>query len=134
MSTRVKPPADVAARAFDSGFEKEESRVQSRAAREAQVPRDTPDARAAERTSPGYRPSSRRSAPGFETVTERTHRIETKMAVARLLLARLSPMDARGRLLSSAMLRRDEVLLDAVLGEMQDEVVALSRHSSRLPR
>src|ERR1700742_3533563 len=46
----------------------------------------------------------------YESITERTARIEHKVVVAQLLLERLSPLDARARLLASAVLRRDEVL------------------------
>ena len=64
--------------------------------------------------------------PQRETVSERTNRIEQKMTRATLVLERLAPMDARARLLGSAILRRDEVLLDAVLAEMTDELIALT--------
>lgn len=62
----------------------------------------------------------------YESITERTARIEHKVVVAQLLLERLSPLDARARLLASAALRRDEVLLDAILGQMTDAIAALS--------
>jgi len=120
MSSHVKIP-DGSPSAFDSGFVKEESGVQSRGPQEAQA-------------GEVRRPSGARALPGFETVTERTQRIDSKVAVARLLLSGLSPTDARARLLTSAMLRRDEVLLDAILAGMTEEIVALSRHPSRLPR
>jgi hypothetical protein len=61
-----------------------------------------------------------------ETVAERTTRIEQKMTRAILVLERLAPMDGRARLLGSAILRRDEVLLDAVLAGMTDELISLS--------
>ena len=67
-----------------------------------------------------------RPEPERETISERTNRIDGKLSVATLLLERLSPLDARARLLSSAILRRDEVLLDAILAEMTDQVVALA--------
>ena len=72
------------------------------------------------------RPESSDSAPPRDTVAERTARIDSKLSIATLLLERLSPLDARARLLSSAILRRDEVLIDAVLAEMADVVVALA--------
>jgi hypothetical protein len=77
------------------------------------------------------RPGSERPAEK-ETVSERTNRIDAKLSVATLLLERLSPLDSRARLLGSAILRRDEVLLDAILAEMTDDVVALA--ASRRPR
>lgn len=70
------------------------------------------------------RPGSER--PEKETVSERTNRIDAKLSVATLLLERLSPLDSRARLLGSAILRRDEVLLDAILAEMTEDVVALA--------
>jgi hypothetical protein len=42
------------------------------------------------------------------------------MEIATTLLREMSPLDARARLLSSAILRRDEVLLDAILSGMAD--------------
>jgi hypothetical protein len=71
----------------------------------------------------------------YESITERTARIEHKVVVAQLLLERLSPVDPRTRLLGSAVLRRDEVLLDAILGQMTDAIAALSkpRASTRRP-
>jgi len=71
------------------------------------------------------RPASERP-PEKETVSERTNRIDAKLSVATLLLERLSPLDSRARLLGSAILRRDEVLLDAILAEMTEDVVALA--------
>jgi hypothetical protein len=35
-----------------------------------------------------------------------------------MLLAKLNPLDSRARLLASAILRRDEVLLDGVLDQL----------------
>jgi hypothetical protein len=67
----------------------------------------------------------------YESITERTARIEHKVVIAQLLLERLSPLDPRTRLLGSAVLRRDEVLLDAILGQMTDAIEALSRPRSR---
>lgn len=106
---------------FDWHFVREESHVRNR---------DEP-------TSPGATPASPQPSPaaarkGFpvkslETFAERTARIDQKLSVAQLLLRRLSPVDPRARLLSSAVFRRDEVLLDAVLAKMTDEVFALLR-------
>ena len=45
-------------------------------------------------------------------------RLESKLAEARALLARLEPQDARARLLHIAMLRRDEALLNGILAEL----------------
>lgn len=127
MSSPAKTPAPLASDSFDDAFEEEESGVHARAARAARAARDA-------ETSPGPAPSGRGSSPGFATVTERTHRIESKMAIAESLISRLSPLDSRGRLLASAMLRRDEVLLDAVLSQMGEEFLAVAKHPSRLPR
>jgi hypothetical protein len=74
---------------------------------------------------------STRPEPSRESITERTARIDSKLGIATLLLERLPPLDGRARLLSSAILRRDEVLIDAVLAEMTDEVVALASSRSR---
>jgi hypothetical protein len=62
---------------------------------------------------------------------ERTTRIEQKVTRATLVLERLSPMDNRARLLASAVLRRDEVLLDAILAQMTDELLSLTAPRSR---
>ncbi|HEX3596896.1 MAG TPA: hypothetical protein VHU80_17425 [Polyangiaceae bacterium] len=75
--------------------------------------------------------SSRPSSRATESITERTARIDSKLSIASLLLERLPPLDARARLLSSAILRRDEVLIDAVLAEMTEEVVALASSRAR---
>jgi hypothetical protein len=64
-------------------------------------------------------------------MSERAARIDSKLSIARLLLERLPPLDGRARLLGSAILRRDEVLIDAVLAEMTDEVVALASSRTR---
>jgi hypothetical protein len=77
------------------------------------------------------RPEDEARIPGRESVSERTARIDSKLSIATLLLERLSPLDARARLLSSAILRRDEVLIDAVLAEMTDAVVALAASRRR---
>ncbi len=45
-------------------------------------------------------------------------RLESKLAQAQALLARLEPQDARARLLHIAVLRRDEALLDGILAEL----------------
>ena len=66
----------------------------------------------------------------YESITERTARIEHKVVIAQLLIERLSPVDPRARLLGSAVLRRDEVLLDAILGQMKDAIAALSQPKS----
>ena len=85
---------------------------------------ETKDAGSGEYTA--VRPGASTRSPSRESVSERTARIDSKLSIASLLLERLSPLDARARLLSSAILRRDEVLIDAVLAEMTDEVVALA--------
>jgi len=56
-------------------------------------------------------------------------RLESKLADAAALLARLEPQDARARLLHIAMLRRDEALLDGILAEL-----ALPPRTTRRPR
>lgn len=104
---------------FDSQFPREESHVRGRGAPTVPSPAPAGPARSSSHAAPIARPS--------ETIAERTRRIEQKVSVANLLLRRLAPTDPRARLLSSAMLRRDEVLLDAVLGQMTDEVFALVR-------
>jgi hypothetical protein len=57
----------------------------------------------------------RRVEASRESVGERSHRIGAKIAEAHALLQQLPPTDPRLRLLCSAILRKDEVLLDAVL-------------------
>jgi hypothetical protein len=105
MSDHVKPAPPPRA-AFDSQFAREESHVRSRG-----------------RADEG-------PADGRESVAERTSRIDHKMTRATLLLERLAPLDARARLLGSAILRRDEVLIDAVLAQMTDELLELASERS----
>ena len=49
----------------------------------------------------------------------RAVRLELKLRMAKVLLADLAPLDDRGRLLRIAIVRRDEVLLDGILGALQ---------------
>jgi hypothetical protein len=58
--------------------------------------------------------ASRKSDPNLSL----DQRLESKLAEAASLLARLEPQDARARLLHIAMLRRDEALLDGILAEL----------------
>jgi hypothetical protein len=46
-------------------------------------------------------------------------RIEQKVRVGQVVLAALPSADARARLLRTALVRRDEVLIDAVLEQLQ---------------
>ena len=69
-----------------------------------------------------------------ETMAARSARIDHKLSVATLVLRKLSPIDPRARLLGSAMLRRDETLLDAVLAQLQTELVGLLSEDWRPPR
>lgn len=140
MSHPVTPTRPPRA-AFDSNFTKEESHIRSRG-RDDEANRDADNtavdapASAPPRAGAGTGPRERETLrppqrdalrpPQRETVSERTNRIEQKMTRATLVLERLAPMDNRARLLGSAILRRDEVLLDAVLAEMTDELIALS--------
>ena len=96
---------------FDSGFVCEGSHVRARPDTAPSSSRDT---------SLTEGPATAR-----ETMAERTARIENKMALATLVLRKLSPLDARARVLASALLRRDEILIDAVLARMEDEIVRL---------
>lgn len=66
-----------------------------------------------------------------ETIAQRTARIDHKMAIATTLLREMSPLDARARLLSSAILRRDEVLLDAILSGMAEQALEVAADKSR---
>ncbi|MEI9941805.1 MAG: hypothetical protein WDO69_31715 [Pseudomonadota bacterium] len=77
-----------------------------------------------ERAPASQRPS-RRSDPNLSL----DQRLETKLAEAAALLAKLEPQDARARLLHIAMLRRDEALLDGILAEL-----ALPPRSARRSR
>jgi hypothetical protein len=52
--------------------------------------------------------------------TGRSGRIEQKVRVASLVLDDLPPNDPSVRLLRIAIMRRDEILLDGVLSELQD--------------
>jgi hypothetical protein len=59
-------------------------------------------------------PASRKSDPHLSL----DQRLESKLAEAAALLAKLEPQDARARLLHIATLRRDEALLDGILAEL----------------
>lgn len=64
--------------------------------------------------APTSQPVSRKSDPNLSL----DQRLESKLAEAASLLAKLEPQDARARLLHIAMLRRDESLLDGILAEL----------------
>jgi len=98
MTSSIKTPRPPHP-SFDASVEREQSSVRPRAPRDERPP---------------------------ESIAERTARIDDKIALATLVLPRLSPADARARLLHSAVLRRDEVLLDAVLAQLTDEIVTLA--------
>ena len=106
MSDKLKPEQPPRA-PFDSQFPTEESHVRSRhegaRSSESGLQAATPDRR------PEQLP---------ESVGERTARIDRKMSIAMRTLERLPATDSRARLLASAMMRRDEVLLDAVLAQI----------------
>jgi hypothetical protein len=112
---------------FDSQFEREESRVRSR--------EEETRARAGSGTYDAVVPSAATATRHVvrESMAERSARIEHKMSVATMVLRRLPPTDGRARLLASAILRRDEVLLDAVLSGMTEEVVGLVSERQKPP-
>jgi hypothetical protein len=83
---------------------REESQVQSRSPSEQ---------------SPPARPRFS-SAPGDLTPHER---LERKLGIGRDLLGKMKASDGRARLLSVAIMRRDEALLDGVLAELQRETL-----------
>jgi hypothetical protein len=64
--------------------------------------------------APASQPVSRKSDPNLSL----DQRLESKLAEAAGLLAKLEPQDARARLLHIAMLRRDEALLDGIVAEL----------------
>jgi hypothetical protein len=113
MSNPLKPKAPMPAGApFDSEFPREESHVRPSGER---------------RTTPP--PASTRPR---ESMGERNARIEQKMQLATAALKELSPTSSRARLLASALLRRDEVLLDAVLAEAgREEALLATRRPNR---
>lgn len=124
MSESRKTPSPAVASSIARTPE-EQSRIRSR--QDSEVKGAGSGEYAATRPEDSQRPG----AVERESITERTARIDTKLSIARLLLERLPPLDARARLLGSAILRRDEVLIDAVLAEMTDEVVALAGSRTR---
>lgn len=69
------------------------------------------------------RPSVPPPAPkggGLDAVVEeRGERIDHKIRAARRILDALAPNDRRRRLLHAAIVRRDEVLLDGLLGKFE---------------
>jgi hypothetical protein len=64
--------------------------------------------------APASQRPSRRSDPNLSL----DQRLESKLAEAAALQAKLGPKDARSRLLQIAMLRKDEALLDGILAEL----------------
>lgn len=114
MSDGAKPPRPIDG-AYE--FEKEESAVRSRP--------EQPKSK-----SGAYAIASR-PPPSDRSIAERTERIDQKMAIAATLLREMSPLDARARLLSSAILRRDEVLLDAILHGMAEQASDLATNKRR---
>lgn len=124
MSESRKTPNPAAA---SSSARRPEEQSRIRARQDSEVKGAGSGEYAALRPEDSQRPGN----PDRESITERTERIETKLSIAKLLLERLPPLDARARLLGSAILRRDEVLIDAVLAEMTDEVVALASARTR---
>mgnify|MGYP001605945951 CR=1 FL=1 len=107
MSDKLQPSVPRGA-PFDSQFPKEESHVRCH---------DT-GKRPSESGTHAVSLPSDGAEPQVESVGERTSRIDGKIRDASAALARLSPTDGRARLLASAVLRRDEVLLDAVLAQL----------------
>ena len=77
------------------------------------APLNDEESRVRERT-PTVPPVTRKSDPNFSL----DERLESKLAEAAAMLAKLGPQDARARLLHIAMLRRDEALLDGILAEL----------------
>ncbi len=62
-------------------------------------------------------PSSERRDSNVPGSIDRSERIDRKLRIAAALLADLPPNDSRARLLRTAIVRRDEVLLDGLLYE-----------------
>jgi hypothetical protein len=112
---------------FDSHVERDESQVREREDAGARSPTGSGTYAAQTESTPAEATQSGpiSSRPSSESVGERTTRIENKVAMATLVLEKLSPTDSRARLLASAVLRRDEVLIDAVLAQMSEEIVGL---------
>lgn len=107
---------------FDSQFEREESQSRVRATNAGEAPkRSASGTYAAFQSEPPASTGARREG----IIAERTARIEHKVALGTMLLARLNPLDSRARLLASAILRRDEVLLDGVLDQLGAELANL---------
>ena len=74
----------------------------------------TEEGSAVRERAPVSQPVSRKSDPNLSL----DQRLESKLAQAAALLAKLEPQDARARLLHIATLRRDESLLDGILAEL----------------
>jgi hypothetical protein len=73
----------------------------------------------------GGRPRPRMpSQPG--AAEQRVSRIDQKLRIAKILLDDLPADDPRARLLRTAIVRRDEVLLDGILEELQARAKAES--------
>jgi hypothetical protein len=68
-------------------------------------------------SEPTQPPSSSPTGPCGELAdfVARTDRVERKVRIAKVILEQLPPDDAQARLLRVAVVRRDELLLDAVL-------------------
>jgi hypothetical protein len=70
---------------------------------------------------PSRRSGSSEDTEGFDSVVVRKNeRLRTKVKAARAHLERLPKSHRRARLLHAAVVRRDEVLLDALLAELDE--------------
>jgi len=83
------------------------------------------DADAQERSSirpcqprPSAAERSSETQKGSSEPLTRSERIDQKVRLAKVLLADLPPLDPRTRLLTTAIVRRDEVLIDGVISTL----------------
>jgi len=72
----------------------------------------------------GGRPRPRMPSQPPGEAEQRVSRIEQKLRIAKILLDDLPANDPRARLLRTAIVRRDKVLLDGILEELQARAMA----------
>ena len=117
------PPPD--APVADAEIEDERSSIRPRY---APVPSEQ---RVMAQAQGGGSPGGRRRIPSQPgTADERVSRIDQKIRIAKILLEDMPPDAPRARLLRVAIVRRDEVLLDGIL----DELEALAKSGSNARR
>ncbi len=115
------PPPD--APVPDAEIEDERSSIRPRY---APVPSEQRVMAAQGRKASGERPRARMPSQPSGPVEERVPRVDQKIRIAKILFDQLPANSPRARLLRVAIVRRDEVLLDGILDELQAQAKSAS--------